>query len=307
MSNKQDRQGVRTPADVERKYLLTLEKSFAEVLGIATDARQYAVETSERLSNEVARLDVAITEMEDKIVLLVADTYATNESVESKITLAKGEILSSVEGKYETKTNVATLKQTVNSQGAKIESQAKSIDANSSSLSSLAQEVDAQGASITQQATYITNNTDNIATIQSTVDEQGSKIGLIVDNNGIKAGMLIEAINGCTTATLSASKINFETDQFVINDTSGRLLFSAGKNNVTIGKWKIQHNRFEYYESPNLRTYIDPVEVEVSEAQIPYRAYWREICAVTRRIYENRKKMCEILGIDYWKDEWGEL
>ncbi len=268
MSNKQDRQGVRTPADVERKYLLTLEETFAEVLGIATDARLYAIKTDERLSDEVARLNVAITKMEDRIVLSVADTYATNESVTSQITLAKGEILSSVEGKYETTTNVAILTQTVNSQGAKIESQAKSISANSSSLSSLTQTVNAQGATINQQAQYITNATNsisniqqqvnsqgatinatvqktdtnkaNIANIQVQVNNQGTKIGLFVDNNNqCNASFVIDAINNKSSATLKASKIDFVSDKFTIYDTSNNVIFSAGKKSVTLGGWTV--------------------------------------------------------------------
>lgn len=43
MSNRMDRQGARTPADLERKY--NFEKSFAEVMGIATDARTSAEQT----------------------------------------------------------------------------------------------------------------------------------------------------------------------------------------------------------------------------------------------------------------------
>ena len=42
MSNKMDRQGARTPAQLEQKY--NFDKSFAEVMGIATDARNYAEE-----------------------------------------------------------------------------------------------------------------------------------------------------------------------------------------------------------------------------------------------------------------------
>lgn len=282
MSNKQDRQGVRTPADVERKYLLTLEKSFAEVLGIATDARQYAVETSERLSNEVARLDVAITEMEDKIVLLVADTYATNESVESKITLSRGEILSSVEGKYETKTNVATL----------------------------TQRVDEQGASITQQATYITDNTNNIASIQSTVDEQGSKIGLIVDNNGIKAGILIEAINGCTTATLKASKIDFNTDEFRIIDSSDNLIFLAGKRQVKMGAWSVKGSGL--YAGTSLLGNPKSISLRADsiafvEREVEFVASWKEIATVSKLLYAYRVALCEVLGIRYVGGEWGDF
>lgn len=42
MSNKMDRQGARSPADLEYRYLFG--KTFAEIMGVATDARNIAIE-----------------------------------------------------------------------------------------------------------------------------------------------------------------------------------------------------------------------------------------------------------------------
>lgn len=45
MSSKQDRIGARTPTDIERKYDLgSMNANFAEVMGVATDARDIALE-----------------------------------------------------------------------------------------------------------------------------------------------------------------------------------------------------------------------------------------------------------------------
>lgn len=75
--NRQDRQGVRTASDLERKYnLQNLGKPFAEVLGIATDARRATIELDEKLESEISLVRASITEMEDRIVLSVSDTYA---------------------------------------------------------------------------------------------------------------------------------------------------------------------------------------------------------------------------------------
>lgn len=211
MSNKQDRQGVRTPVDVERKYLLTLEKSFAEVLGIATDARSYAVKTNERLSEEVARIDVKIEETAEGIVLSVADTYATNESVESKINISRNEILSSVSGTYATQTNLATLEQTVN----------------------------AQGATITQQATTISEQGVSLAALTTKVTNQVASISMVVDNNGVKAGAIISAINGYSAATINANMINLTSDAFVVQDSNKNQLLYAGKGQVQLAGWTV--------------------------------------------------------------------
>lgn len=53
--SKQDKQGVRTAADLERKY--NIGKSFAEVIGIATDAQQAADEAAAGIDGLDEKLD----------------------------------------------------------------------------------------------------------------------------------------------------------------------------------------------------------------------------------------------------------
>ena len=57
MNSKQDLQGVRTAADIERKY--SFGKKFQEILGIATDARDQV----DKVSSSVTKLDQRYTEM----------------------------------------------------------------------------------------------------------------------------------------------------------------------------------------------------------------------------------------------------
>lgn len=52
--SKQDRQGARTPADLERKY--NFGENFAEIMGIATDARTTAEEAKKETENIVSKL-----------------------------------------------------------------------------------------------------------------------------------------------------------------------------------------------------------------------------------------------------------
>jgi len=54
MSSKQDRTAARTPADLERKY--NFEQSFAEIMGVATDARQTAEAAKALADNASAKL-----------------------------------------------------------------------------------------------------------------------------------------------------------------------------------------------------------------------------------------------------------
>ncbi len=69
--SKQDRTHSRTPADTESKFLLNLGKSFAEILGIATDARTMADNTRSALSQSVAKINTELADKGATIKLLV--------------------------------------------------------------------------------------------------------------------------------------------------------------------------------------------------------------------------------------------
>lgn len=88
--NKQDRQGVRTPAQLEEKY--NFGKSFAEIMGIATDAQtaaEKANENTEVVKTEVIRLDEQIK--------LTAERVDGVESQTSVLSLSASGILGRVE------------------------------------------------------------------------------------------------------------------------------------------------------------------------------------------------------------------
>lgn len=72
-SSKQDRQGSRTPADVERR-MSGYKASFAEVMGIALDAQQHsdeALEVAKKAHNAVAEIKKQTDNNKSSIELLV--------------------------------------------------------------------------------------------------------------------------------------------------------------------------------------------------------------------------------------------
>ena len=69
--NKQDKTFSRTPSDTERKFITNLGKKFAEIMGIATDARTTAENTKSELSKSVARIDKELFDKGAKIELVV--------------------------------------------------------------------------------------------------------------------------------------------------------------------------------------------------------------------------------------------
>ena len=72
--SKQDRQGVRTAAELERKH--AWGKKFAEVLGIATNARESVDVVESKLYNEILTQVTAITRNTEEIVISALQSYA---------------------------------------------------------------------------------------------------------------------------------------------------------------------------------------------------------------------------------------
>ena len=71
---RQDRQGARTVTDLERKYnLRNFGKQFAEVMGIATDARNTAEAVDEKLDKELLRIETKIEETNEGIFLRIEE------------------------------------------------------------------------------------------------------------------------------------------------------------------------------------------------------------------------------------------
>ena len=83
MSSKQDRQGARTPADLERKYNLgNLGKSFAEVMGISTDARDAVDRLASELRSEFSEQVTSLTRDTERIVLAALANYVETSNYE---------------------------------------------------------------------------------------------------------------------------------------------------------------------------------------------------------------------------------
>jgi hypothetical protein len=74
--SKQDRQGARTPADLERKY--NFGQTFAEIMGIATDARDAVVE----VEAEMADRYTSMMRNTEAIIMTALDNYVETKDYE---------------------------------------------------------------------------------------------------------------------------------------------------------------------------------------------------------------------------------
>ena len=78
--NKQDRQGARTPADLERKY--NFGKTFAELMGLALDAQKSVSQVESSLRSNFLEQMTSITRDTEQIVLSAMESYVENADYE---------------------------------------------------------------------------------------------------------------------------------------------------------------------------------------------------------------------------------
>ena len=78
--SKQDRQGARTPADLERKY--NFGKSFAEMMGKATDAQKSVSEMETSLQSSILDKMTSITRDTERIVMAALESYVETSDLE---------------------------------------------------------------------------------------------------------------------------------------------------------------------------------------------------------------------------------
>lgn len=87
--SKQDRQGARTPADLERRYNLgATTQSFAEAMGGSTDSRDYVDRISSELRSEFELKVTSLTRDTERIVMAALSSYVeTSDQEEFKQTI----------------------------------------------------------------------------------------------------------------------------------------------------------------------------------------------------------------------------
>lgn len=90
MSVKQDRQGARTATDLERKY--NFGKTFAELMGIALDARESVDSLASTLRSEMLEQVTSITRDTEQILLSALESYVEKDDLEEVEQTLKSEL-----------------------------------------------------------------------------------------------------------------------------------------------------------------------------------------------------------------------
>lgn len=98
--SKQDRQGVRTPADLERKYNLgSMGKNFSEMLGVSLGMRLSVDAIKSELRSEFEQQITSLTRDTERIILAALDSYVETgeldefrQTVQSELTVMADKI-----------------------------------------------------------------------------------------------------------------------------------------------------------------------------------------------------------------------
>lgn len=96
--SKQDRQGSRTPADLERRYNLGgIKESFSELMGISNESRESVNRIDSELRNELEQQVTSLTRDTERIIMAALESYVeTTEYGEFQQTV-QGELLTMAE------------------------------------------------------------------------------------------------------------------------------------------------------------------------------------------------------------------
>lgn len=82
MSEKQDRQGVRTAADLERKYKMNWTRPFAELTGISRDMRQQVERVESELRGDMTEGFTEAAAETERLIEAALEDYATAAELE---------------------------------------------------------------------------------------------------------------------------------------------------------------------------------------------------------------------------------
>ena len=162
MSVKQDRTGVRTAVDLERKY--NFGKTFAEMLGLINDSRDKVDSVESSLRNEIKEQSTTLKRDTEKIVAEASETVKTE-----------------LNGKIEEVSNRVEMK--VDADKVSIIVEERLIDGVNSVKTATGYRFDADGLSISKSGNPMSNLLDNTGMY---VTRSGTEI-LTANKDGVNA------------------------------------------------------------------------------------------------------------------------
>lgn len=114
--SKQDRQGVRSAADLERKYKLgNTTKVFSQVLGLSDDAREEVERIESQIRSDFREQITSLTRDTERVVMAALESYVESSEMEDFQQTIRGELEVMAEKISMTFTETTSLLDDVNS------------------------------------------------------------------------------------------------------------------------------------------------------------------------------------------------
>lgn len=88
--SKQDRQGARTAADLERRY--NFGKTFAQMIGVTTDTREQVEVIESKLRSEIMEQMTAVSRDTEQIIFSALESYAETADLEELKTTVSSQL-----------------------------------------------------------------------------------------------------------------------------------------------------------------------------------------------------------------------
>lgn len=168
--SKQDRQGARTPADLEQKY--QFGKKFAELMGIATDARESVDSLASTLRSEMKEQETSIIRDTEKIMLTALENYAKTDEL--------GEVEQTLRSDFTVKTDAIT---------ASVAANTKSISDTNKSVSQLNSDLSVERGRITAS---VADYTQKFEQVGEDIAESESKLRSEITTTASGINMTVE-------------------------------------------------------------------------------------------------------------------
>lgn len=203
MSEKQDRTGVRTAVDLERKY--NFGKTFAEMLGLINDSRDKVDSVESTLRNEIKESSTTLKRDTERIVATATETVKTElngdiEEVSEKV--AKLELNAdafSVLVTQEIEDLAESVEMKVDADDVTIQINERFEEGVESVETSTGYRFDAEGLTISKSGNAMTNKIDNTGMYVTRSGEEiltANKDGVNATNLHAKTYLIIGSGNG---------------------------------------------------------------------------------------------------------------
>ena len=230
--SKQDRQGVRTPADLEQKY--QFGKKFAELMGIATDARESVDSLASTLRSEMKHQETSIIRDTEKIMLTALMDYAKTDELE--------EVETRMEGKLTVKANEISAVVTENTK--KITAAGESISELSGELTVEAGRID---AAVKDYSEKISGANKEISDLRGELLVEAGRITAAVEDYNEKISATDKEVSDLSSnLTVAAGRIDAAVKDYnekiagankSVSDLSGKLTVEAGRIDAAVSEY----------------------------------------------------------------------